>query len=60
MVGYEEARVSRRIWPDADQRKTSIWPGVSTMMYLLRQMGVKKGMGGYSWSGARFSMRPRI
>jgi len=34
MVGYEEAKVSRRICPDADHRKTSICPGVSTMMYL--------------------------
>jgi hypothetical protein len=34
IVGYEEAKVSRRICPDADHRKTSIWPGVSTMMYL--------------------------
>ncbi len=34
-VGYEEANVSRRICPDADHKKTSICPGVSTMMYLL-------------------------
>lgn len=34
-VGYEEANVSRRICPDADHKKTSICPGVSTIMYLL-------------------------
>lgn len=33
-MGYEDARVSRRICPEALQRKTSICPGVSTMMYL--------------------------
>ena len=34
-VGYEEAKVSRRICPDADHKKTSICPGVSTIIYLI-------------------------
>lgn len=34
-VGYEEANASRRICPDTDHKKTSICPGVSTIMYLL-------------------------
>ena len=39
-MGYEEARVSRRIWPEADQRKTSICPGVSTITYLASEWTV--------------------
>jgi hypothetical protein len=31
-VGYEAARVSVMIAPEADQVKISIWPGVSTRM----------------------------
>lgn len=38
-VGKVEARASRRMLPEADQTKTSIWPGVSRRMWEMGFVG---------------------
>ena len=54
-VGNVLAKLSKRMLPEALQTKTSIWPGVSTSMFL---MGLAVGFAG---SGVvRFSRRVRI
>src|SRR3954452_18910467 len=54
-VGNDDARVSRRILPEALQTKTSIWPGVSIRMC---SMGFAEGFSGFG--AVRFSRREMI
>ena len=49
-VGKDDAKESSKMLPEALQTKTSIWPGVSTMMFL---MGLALGVSGFG--AVRFS-----